>query len=243
MAQELSQKDEEIRKYHAEQAVVFRQIREQVGQSAEMANKARLYDQLVGSGDPTSARQTIPILVKYLWMMSNLFEDIQRLIPPSETPRRVLYQGPPGSPTGTLYEAMGEVAMVHNPPTAMEPGEGSRPGSSGKTLERTRSSQASGRIPDPIGPEGINHLSARPQNGPGLQIGSECKFDVILPSERRLPEKGSPEHVSLLRLLLFNYHIDLSILTIRYKCYDNQLQRTIYGLQKNPNVCNQHEFG
>ena len=91
MAQELSQKSEEIRKYHAEHAVVFRGIRELVGQPAEMANKARLYDQLVESGDPTSARQTIPILVKYSRMMHNLFEDIQRLIPPNGTPRRVLY--------------------------------------------------------------------------------------------------------------------------------------------------------
>ena len=106
MAQELSQKCEEIRKYHAEHAVVFKRIRELVGQPAEMANKARLYDQLVEFGDPTSARQTIPILVKYSQKMSDLFEDIQRLILPSGTPRRVLYQGPPGSSTGTLYEAV-----------------------------------------------------------------------------------------------------------------------------------------
>ena len=124
MAQELSQKSEEIRKYHAEQAVVFRRIRELVGQPAEIANKARLYDQLVGSGDPVTAQQTIPILVKYSQLMNNLFEDIQRVVPPDGTPRRVLYQGPPGSPIGTLYEAVGEVAVVHNPPTAVEPGEG-----------------------------------------------------------------------------------------------------------------------
>ena len=98
MAQELSQKSEEIRKYHAEQAVVFRRIRELVGQPAEIANKARLYDQLVGSGDPVTAQQTIPILVKYSQLMNNLFEDIQRVVPPDGTPRRVLYQGPPGSP-------------------------------------------------------------------------------------------------------------------------------------------------
>ena len=74
--------------------------------------------------------------------MNNLFEDIQMVVTPSGTPRKVLYQGPPGSSTGTLYEAVGEVAVVHNPPTAVEPGEGSRPGSSGKTPEKTRSSQA-----------------------------------------------------------------------------------------------------
>ena len=87
---------------------------------------------MVGSGDSVTARQTIPILVKYSQMMNNLFEDIQRVVLPSGTHRRVLYQGPPGSPTGTLYEAVGEVAVVHNPPTAVEPGEGSRLGSSGK---------------------------------------------------------------------------------------------------------------
>ena len=57
MAQELSQKSEKIRKYHAEHAVVFKRIRELIGQPAKMANKARLYDQLVESRDPTSARQ------------------------------------------------------------------------------------------------------------------------------------------------------------------------------------------
>ena len=142
MAQELSQKSDEIRKYHAEQAVVFKRVRELVGQPAEIANKTRLYDQLVEAGDPTSARQTISILVKYSRKISDMFEEIQRLIPPSGTPRRVLYQGLPGSPTKTLYEAVGEVAVVHKPPTVVEPGEGSRPGSFGRALERTRSSQA-----------------------------------------------------------------------------------------------------
>ena len=142
MAQELNQKSEGIRKYHAEQAVVFKRIQELVGQPAEMANKARLYDQLVESGDPSSARQTIPILVKYSRKMNDLFEDIQRLIPPNGTPWRVLYQGPLGSPTGTLYEAVGEVAVVHKLPTAVEPGEGSRRGSCRRAPEITRSSQA-----------------------------------------------------------------------------------------------------
>ena len=55
MAQVLSQKGEKIRKYHAEQAVVFRRIRELVGQPTEIVNKARMYDQLVGSRDPVTA--------------------------------------------------------------------------------------------------------------------------------------------------------------------------------------------
>jgi hypothetical protein len=118
MAKELGQKNEEIQKYHAEQTLVFNQIRELVGHLGEVVNKARLYDQLVESGDPASAQQTIPILMKYSRRMNDLFVEIQKVIPPGETPRRVLYPGPPGSPTGTFYEEVGEVAFVQNPPTA-----------------------------------------------------------------------------------------------------------------------------
>ena len=56
MTQELSQKSEEIRKYHAEQAVVFSWIRELVGHPGEVVNKAHLYDRMMESGDPSSAR-------------------------------------------------------------------------------------------------------------------------------------------------------------------------------------------
>jgi hypothetical protein len=93
MAKELGQKNEEIRKYHAEQTVVFNQIRELVGHPGEVVNEARLYDQVVESGDPTSARQTIPILVKYSRRMNDLFAEIQKVILPAGTPRRVLYPG------------------------------------------------------------------------------------------------------------------------------------------------------
>ena len=92
--------------------MVFNRIQKFIGNPGEIVNKTRLYDQLVGSGDPVSARQTIPVLVKYSRMMNNLFTDIQKVAPPSRTPRRVLYQGPPGSPTGTFYEAVGEVAVM-----------------------------------------------------------------------------------------------------------------------------------
>ena len=71
MAQELSKKSEEIRKYHVEHAVVFSRIWELVGHPGEIINKARLYDELVESGEPASTRQTIPILVKYSRMMNN----------------------------------------------------------------------------------------------------------------------------------------------------------------------------
>ena len=40
MAQELSQMNDLIRKYHAEQAVVFQWIRDLVGQPGEIATKA-----------------------------------------------------------------------------------------------------------------------------------------------------------------------------------------------------------
>ena len=52
---ELGQKSEELRRYHAEQAVAFRRIRELVGNPAEAATKAHLYDKLLATGDPTSA--------------------------------------------------------------------------------------------------------------------------------------------------------------------------------------------
>ena len=78
MAQELSQKSEKIWKYHAEQAVVFSRVRELVGHPGEIVNKAQLYDQQVESGELASARQTIPILVKYSRMMNNLFADIYK---------------------------------------------------------------------------------------------------------------------------------------------------------------------
>ena len=104
MADELGQKSEEVRKYHAEQTLRFGRIRELVGHPGEIANKARLYDQLVESDDTISAWQTIPIIVKYSRMMKNLFADIQKVIPLGKTPRKVLYQGPPGSPIGILYE-------------------------------------------------------------------------------------------------------------------------------------------
>ena len=91
----------------------------------------------MGSGDSVTARQTIPTLVKYSRMMNNPFEDIQKMVPRSGTPRRVLYQGPPG----TLYETVGEVAVVWNPPTAVEQIDGLRPGGSGKAPEITHFSQ------------------------------------------------------------------------------------------------------
>ena len=145
MADELARKSEEIRKHHAEQTAVIDRVRELVGNPGEIANKARQYDQLVASGDSVSAGQVIPILVKYSQLMNNLFVDIQKILPSAGTPRRVLYPGPAGSPTGTLYEEVGKVAIMTDPPTAAEPSEQvgrSRPGSSRQNPERPRSSGA-----------------------------------------------------------------------------------------------------
>ena len=112
MAQELSQKSEEIRKYHAEQAVVFSRIREMVGHPAEIVNKAHMYDRMMASGELASAKQALLIMVKYTRTMKDLLAEIQKVVPPGGTPRRVLYPGPLGSPTGILYEVVGKVALV-----------------------------------------------------------------------------------------------------------------------------------
>jgi hypothetical protein len=45
----------------------------------------------------------------------------KKLLPSSGTPRRVLYPGPPGSPTGTLYEVVGEVELVQASPAGAGP--------------------------------------------------------------------------------------------------------------------------
>jgi hypothetical protein len=112
MTQELTQKSEEIRKYQAEQTVVLSRVRELVGHPAEVVNKVHLYDQLMESVDPSSARQTLQILVKYSRSMNDLLKEIQKVLPPRGTPRRMLDPGPPGSPTTTLYEVVREVELV-----------------------------------------------------------------------------------------------------------------------------------
>ena len=100
--------------------------------------------------------------------IQNMFADIQKVVPPSGTPRRVLYQGPPRSPTGTRHEVMGEVALVRNPPTAADPsqqGDGSRPGSFGKTPEKTRFFQVRRKS------TGFVRTWTWPVTCPGLWIG------------------------------------------------------------------------
>lgn len=95
MTLDLTQKSEEIRKYHAEQTMVLSRIRELVGDPGEVVNKMHLYDQLMESADLSSAREILQILVKYSCLMNNLLKEIQILLPPRGTPMRMLDPGPP----------------------------------------------------------------------------------------------------------------------------------------------------
>ena len=139
MTQEPSQKSEEIRRYHAEQTVVFSWIWQLVEHSGEFVNKAHHYDRMMESSYPSSARQTLPILAKYS-RMKRLLAEIHKVVPLSGTPKRVLYPGPPGSPTGTMYKVVGEVALVQTSPV------GARPCQLGRTSHPTSSGRASDRV-------------------------------------------------------------------------------------------------
>ena len=121
LTQEFSQQSEEIRTYHAEQAMVFSRIRELVGHPGEVVNKAYHYDLMMKSGNPSSAKQTLPILVKYSQMMKDFLAKTQKVTPPSGTPKQVFYPDPPGLPTGTLYEVVSKVTLVPNPPARAGP--------------------------------------------------------------------------------------------------------------------------
>jgi hypothetical protein len=56
MTRELTQKNEEIRRYQTEHTVVLSRIRELVGHPGEVVNKAHLYDQLMETAGPSSTR-------------------------------------------------------------------------------------------------------------------------------------------------------------------------------------------
>ena len=98
MTQELRHKNEVIRKCHVEQAVVFSRIQDLVGHPGKVVNKTHLYDQLMEYADPSSARQTLSILVKYSCTMKDLLKEIQKVVPTGSTPRQVPYPGPPYEP-------------------------------------------------------------------------------------------------------------------------------------------------
>ena len=70
--------------------MVLSRVRELVGHPSEIVNKAHLYNQLMESTDLASGQQTLPILVKCSRTMKDLLKEIQKLLPPSGTPRRML---------------------------------------------------------------------------------------------------------------------------------------------------------
>jgi hypothetical protein len=81
--------------------MVLSRVWELVGHPGEIVNKAHLYDQLMEAAAPSFARQTLQILVKYARAMKDLLKEIQKILPPRGTPRRMLDPCPPGLPTAT----------------------------------------------------------------------------------------------------------------------------------------------
>jgi len=162
MSQELVHKSEEVRKYHSEQAVVFSRIRELLGHPSEIAAKARLYDGLVESGDPVSGRSVIPILVRYTRTIKDLLAEVQKIVPPANPAQKMLFAGPPGSPSGTLYEKVADVTVVQQPPPEgpqSQQGGGStaggsrrdpQPARSGVVRRKSTGSLRSGRDQSPV---------------------------------------------------------------------------------------------
>ena len=112
MTLELAQKSEEIRRYQAEQRVMLNRVQELVGHPGKIVNKAHLYDKLMETADPSSARQTLQILVKYSRSMKDLLKEIQKLLPPRGPPRRMTDRGLPRSPMAGIYEVIGEVELI-----------------------------------------------------------------------------------------------------------------------------------
>ena len=73
--------------------------------------------------------------------MKDLLKEIQKLVPPSGTPRWMLYPGPLGSPTCTLYEVIGEVELVPASQAGAgpsQPARTSKPPESERILDREK---------------------------------------------------------------------------------------------------------
>ena len=64
MTTELVEKSEEIRRYHMEQTVVLNHVRDLVGDTGEVVNKAHMYDRLMESEELSAARRTLQLLIK-----------------------------------------------------------------------------------------------------------------------------------------------------------------------------------
>jgi hypothetical protein len=113
-------------------------------------------------------------------------------------------QGSPGSPSGTLYEVVGEVAFVQDPPAAAESsqqGGGSGPGNSGKDPEKIRKGltppELDGRVParqgpDLQGPDVGSHRLPELRAGLGLQIGPGLLSGTRLRIERQTGTRVRP---------------------------------------------------
>ena len=68
-----------------------------------------MYDKIMETTDSSSAIQNIQMLVKYSRSMKDLLKEIQKLLLPRGTPRRMIDLGMSGSPTTTLYKVIGKV--------------------------------------------------------------------------------------------------------------------------------------
>ena len=203
MTMEIALKSEEIRKYQAKQAVVLSRVRELVGHPGEVVNKAHLYNQLMESADPSSARQTLQFLVKYSRSMKDLLTEIWNLLAPSGTPRRMLYSGPPGYPIGTLYEVIGEVELVPASQTGVgpsQPAETSQLAESGRfsdwektpVPERTRSSQIQRKSTERPAQSGRGQ-SPNPDRGRGSKLFKTPKKARTPKQMRTLDRTKTPD--------------------------------------------------
>ena len=76
MTRELVEKNMEIHCYQAEQTVVLNRVQDLVGNPGELVTKAHLYNKLMETEEPSLARKTLQILVKYSRTMKGLLKEI-----------------------------------------------------------------------------------------------------------------------------------------------------------------------
>ena len=161
MTQELGQKSEEIQKYNGEQGSGLQPdpgIGRTSGRGHQQGTPLRPFDGICGS---VFRPEDAPDPREVLTNDEGSVEGDPEGRTPSSIPRRVLYPGPPGSPTGTLYEVIGEVELV--PPSQAEPP--SRRNPEGFRTERDPVFQngptlplCTGRALGRSGPEEVSHL-------------------------------------------------------------------------------------